>query len=1070
MAVIENRFACDLSKPVQAQALKGNVFSLDNLGSRLSVLIYDNGVPATISGSVTANCILQDGSTVNINGSLTTENGGSKAYVDVPQSCLLIPGLLKIAIKCTSSSVITTLAAIVANVYMTKTDNVITPSQQIIDDWNAEISAAIGTQDAKILAIETEIGNTTLPTTAQTLTGAIAELDGDISTEASTRANADTAINNKIGNTPLPTTAQTITGAIAEHETDISRIDSKIGNTALPTTAQTLTGAIAEHEEDLTNQQGQITDLKSALAIGDHIINGDTVEVTKNVPGTSGTGMNTFTNIILLKGIEYTFVSEGTSLNNVCSSTIKGQDGTTLATIGDINGTTSKTKKYTPAEDIAVTVNHYCYATSGSIKDTITANVTVKSLDDEIEAVEAEKAEMPFAMSEFAVSAGTNHSSADDQVHIFIKTGQKYIVKVWTNISAGNRALRAYYSDGTDGSISYSGTASKDIVRIGLYAANNVSSAVDQYVSMFVAKNPIGADLIESFEKDPSTLHQIENEFRYVSYGKNMIGNEAGRLYPIVPIKSGDKVTISTGNGTATDQTYTFTFYAADLTVLAQPTFGTATGTSRVLNTTGSYSVIVGTRYISIDKVATYPFQIEIGDTKTAYQEYRPNALVWQEEIEKTKYELSDLPFVEKEIQIAANTSHSSHADRLNVNILAGNRYEIIVNSDVVPVGSRALYFIYTDGTDEAISATTFNAKKSIHTGIASKNVKQVGIYAASVSTAGYIDILVAKNPAGADLIESIKMAVPEYYMSSLATVKGDIIAHTGAAGRNGTSFVFATDLHWGSNVQNSPQLVNYIVQNTPVNRIVLGGDYITQYANKTNAVNSLNDCMDAFKGLSPYVFPIFGNHDRNSNQHEGSQYYLSKAETYAIINSWMNPCAIYGPDYFNFYFDDNKSKTRHICLYSGAQLIDEKSIPQEAIDWAEAKINELSSDWHVVVFVHWVFEYSGSGDIIVDGHLNGSYNPDALTLFAMLDGINSATGKAKVEGIVVGHLHVDFIDETTGGIPIVFTDCDGYGGTKGTTGTITEQCFDVITFDYSTPAIYCDRVGRGSSRVWPST
>lgn len=152
MAVIENKFVCDLLKPVQAQALKGNVFSLDNLGSRISVLIYENGQPTTISGSITANCILPDGegSTVNVNGGLTTENGGSKAYVDIPQSCLLIPGVLKIAIKCTSSGVITTLAAIVANVYMTKTDNVITPSQQIINDWNEEISAAIATQNATI--------------------------------------------------------------------------------------------------------------------------------------------------------------------------------------------------------------------------------------------------------------------------------------------------------------------------------------------------------------------------------------------------------------------------------------------------------------------------------------------------------------------------------------------------------------------------------------------------------------------------------------------------------------------------------------------------------------------------------------------------------------------------------------------------------------------------------------------------------------------------------------------------------------------------------------------------------
>ena len=157
MAVIENKFVCDLSSPVQAQVLKGNVFSLDNFGSRISVLVYNNGQPATISGTITANCILPDGSTVNVNGTLTTENGGSKAYVDIPQGCLLIPGILKIAVKCTSSSVITTLAAIVANVYVTKTDNVITPSQQIIDDWNAEISAAIAAQDAEISAQGTKI-------------------------------------------------------------------------------------------------------------------------------------------------------------------------------------------------------------------------------------------------------------------------------------------------------------------------------------------------------------------------------------------------------------------------------------------------------------------------------------------------------------------------------------------------------------------------------------------------------------------------------------------------------------------------------------------------------------------------------------------------------------------------------------------------------------------------------------------------------------------------------------------------------------------------------------------------
>ena len=157
MAMITSWFDCDLQKAVQVQTLNGNVFSLDNNGSRIAVRIFDGGAKTTVSGSVTANCILPDGSTVNVNGTLTTVNSQSVAYIDVPQSCLLIPGWLKITIKLTDSSVITTLAAIITNVYRTKTDNVITPSQQIISDWNAEISTAIGNQNAAIAAQDTKI-------------------------------------------------------------------------------------------------------------------------------------------------------------------------------------------------------------------------------------------------------------------------------------------------------------------------------------------------------------------------------------------------------------------------------------------------------------------------------------------------------------------------------------------------------------------------------------------------------------------------------------------------------------------------------------------------------------------------------------------------------------------------------------------------------------------------------------------------------------------------------------------------------------------------------------------------
>ena len=157
MAKIESYFNCDLKKAVQVQVLSGNVFSMDNNGNRICVRIFNDGEKATVTGSVSGRCILADGSTVNVSGGLTTANGQSVAYVDIPQGCLLIPGTLKITIQLTDSGVITTLAAILTTVYQTKTDNVITPSQQIINDWNAAISSALGAQDAQISALSTAL-------------------------------------------------------------------------------------------------------------------------------------------------------------------------------------------------------------------------------------------------------------------------------------------------------------------------------------------------------------------------------------------------------------------------------------------------------------------------------------------------------------------------------------------------------------------------------------------------------------------------------------------------------------------------------------------------------------------------------------------------------------------------------------------------------------------------------------------------------------------------------------------------------------------------------------------------
>lgn len=306
----------------------------------------------------------------------------------------------------------------------------------------------------------------------------------------------------------------------------------------------------------------------------------------------------------------------------------------------------------------------------------------------------------------------------------------------------------------------------------------------------------------------------------------------------------------------------------------------------------------------------------------------------------------------------------------------------------------------------------------------------------------------------------------PPYFVEQMSTVISNVRKHGEIVGKDGMTFAFATDLHWENNKKYSQYLIKDVIAKTSADMVVLGGDYIGQYAsNKQTAIDVMRECIDAYRNLSGYVYPIFGNHDRNSNQ-TTSAVYMTKAETYSVINGWMRSETGYG-DYFNFYVDDPASRSRLICIDTGAQSIDGGVITAEAQKWVQDIIGELAEGWHVVVVAHWLFSPSQWNAPMVDGALVGSYTSSATTLFNNLDAINSA-GSVKVEAIITGHLHCDYNAKTPGGIPIVWTDTDSmgaYGEYSATAGTVSEQCVDIISIDYAGKKIYCDRIGRGVSR-----
>ena len=137
MAVIQTNLTCELQEPVKVRYLDGNLFSQDNQANQINVAVVDGGEPATISGTVTADVIRSDGGTVAVSGGTIS---GNVASISLPSAAYAVPGVVSIVMKLTTSGVITTIAAIVANVYKSSTETAIDPGT-IIPSVTALISA-----------------------------------------------------------------------------------------------------------------------------------------------------------------------------------------------------------------------------------------------------------------------------------------------------------------------------------------------------------------------------------------------------------------------------------------------------------------------------------------------------------------------------------------------------------------------------------------------------------------------------------------------------------------------------------------------------------------------------------------------------------------------------------------------------------------------------------------------------------------------------------------------------------------------------------------------------------------
>jgi hypothetical protein len=93
-----------------------------------------------------------------------------------------------------------------------------------------------------------------------------------------------------------------------------------------------------------------------------------------------------------------------------------------------------------------------------------------------------------------------------------------------------------------------------------------------------------------------------------------------------------------------------------------------------------------------------------------------------------------------------------------------------------------------------------------------------------------------------------------------------------------------------------------------------------------------------------------------------------------------------------------------------------------------------------------------------------GIYSNENVGTFDFSDAV------AEVLFGIGGHTHIDSINLSTAGIPIVVTDTDSYRTASEdypyVVGTDQEQCFDVVTTDYTNSCARFVRIGRGVNRA----
>ena len=420
--------------------------------------------------------------------------------------------------------------------------------------------------------------------------------------------------------------------------------------------------------------------------------------------------------------------------------------------------------------------------------------------------------------------------------------------------------------------------------------------------------------------------------------------------------------------------------------------------------------------------------------------------------------------------------------------VLTGNNIDITVQGDRIPYNftSGKKYRFVNNGPDRVsvriLSNWTNVQSESVGSGnqvdiVCNSDGNYVQVYYDGTTTVNVsvIDLNSVLNELSVheERITEIeqKNEIPSYYESVMETKMPSILNNQASVGRHGDTFFFITDIHWEGNDKQSPSLIRKIAEESTIRKIIMGGDYISQGETEQMRAGLL-DMVNKFAIPGCQLYMAFGNHDSNWNSYGGQEEHPERHWTldnsYAYYAKIMDNEVTFMTDYdLSFYFDNSACKTRYIVIDTGE---DHGAANRSftAYDELANVLIQTPANWHVIIIAH-IVTY-GAFTSYVEPMLD-AYNAKEIHVCAANTHEYDFTGaNATVEACFGGHRHYDEVHNTESGIPVVMTSCDAWGTSQSDpypyeTNSSNNQCFDVVSIDYTAKTIKCTRIGHGIDR-----